>query len=1095
MKQKLLFTTAIALVSATLPAQAEAYSGEPEVDLKITGNETLENKDEIQEGNPISPYYYKSVTVNKDGELTITNSDIKTIPNDSATTDIAVYGKLNLTGSVLESGNDDDTIPDNSDMLLDGANVILNNSDLEANGNMTIKGTTLNSQSDSYDDEDMYGLWADKDLSVSDSTITLKNSYLASDGKISITGGEINAYAGDIIAKNGDINISGGEIKMTGPETTSEGHIGSDIETYNGNITISDGTLTMGTDSDIMAKQGKLTVTGGTINLNSSKDGASEMFGLSGVEISGGTINVNGIGLIDTYYDSLLDEKIGEKPETSGNVLFSGGTINVADGGHLGVISEGQINLTAGELNIAEKGKAEFYSGGEFYETGGTPEYEMKNLKDATLNLSGSGTLNLSGEFKGNLEMSDNAVLNANSADTQTKINGTLNVKNGTIELNSTGDDAMFLNVTDGVDISGGTVTMNGNSLNVREGGLNISGGTINMNDGSLGDNQDLTLWAAKDITISGGTINMNGEDASIDTMYDWIDENGNPLPKPEEAGNIIITGGEININSASAGISSEGNIQISDKAIVNINSGAVLSSYKSFSLTDGDMEDEEKATINLANGGMLNLSGKYIGNLAVNNGGVVNVGESAAVVDGEATFNSGSTLKISVTDNGNGSLTADKITGNNGSKLALNVTRTMEIGDSETFDLLKGEVSNNFSDEVSNNRYKVTKDGGKYTITYENSASDIVADEGGSSNNASTAEAWDSMVSAAGSEVNKTAQNIAETLRDLSQNDSKAYVEALTAVAPEVAPLVQKTQTETANQVFSAVSTRLSGGSISSARQGIASGDNPFRKVAVWIQGLFNKSKLDDTKTSKGFNSDSYGASFGVENSFDNHIRAGIGYAYTDTDIDGFKRDTDVDTHTALLYGEYKPSNWFVNGIASYGWSDYSEKKNVAGIGVKADYDVETFGLQAMTGYEFGINGFSLTPEAGLRYVHISQDSYKDSAEQKISGNDSDILTGVIGAKVSKNFALNNGVILQPEFRLAATYDLKNDKAGATVTLANGSAYQVTGEALDRFGVEVGAGVTAALNDRVDISLGYEGKFRDDYQDHTGLINAKYKF
>jgi len=109
--------------------------------------------------------------------------------------------------------------------------------------------------------------------------------------------------------------------------------------------------------------------------------------------------------------------------------------------------------------------------------------------------------------------------------------------------------------------------------------------------------------------------------------------------------------------------------------------------------------------------------------------------------------------------------------------------------------------------------------------------------------------------------------------------------------------------------------------------------------------------------------------------------------------------------------------------------------------------------------------------------------------------GNDSDILTGIIGAKASKNFALNNGVILQPEFRLAATYDLKNDKAGATVTLANGSAYQVAGEALECFGVEVGAGVTAALNDRIDVSLGYEGKFRDDYQDHTGLVNAKYKF
>lgn len=222
---------------------------------------------------------------------------------------------------------------------------------------------------------------------------------------------------------------------------------------------------------------------------------------------------------------------------------------------------------------------------------------------------------------------------------------------------------------------------------------------------------------------------------------------------------------------------------------------------------------------------------------------------------------------------------------------------------------------------------------------------------------------------------------------------------------------------------------------------------------------------------------------------------KVGSEQAYTNTDIDGFMRDTDVDTHTAMVYGEYKPSNWYVNGIATYSWSDYSEKKNVAGNQVKADYDVDTIGLQAMTGYDMQVKGFNLTPEAGLRYVHISQDNYKDSADQKVSANDADILTGVIGAKASKDFALENGMNLRPEARLAMTYDLMNDDNNSVVTLANGSAYQVNGEALDRFGIEFGAGLTADVNDNVELSVGYEGKFREDYQDHTGLFNAKYKF
>ena len=316
-----------------------------------------------------------------------------------------------------------------------------------------------------------------------------------------------------------------------------------------------------------------------------------------------------------------------------------------------------------------------------------------------------------------------------------------------------------------------------------------------------------------------------------------------------------------------------------------------------------------------------------------------------------------------------------------------------------------------------------------------------------------------------------------------------------MTAVAPEVAPMVQKTQTETANQVFGAVSTRLTGGSVSTGAQGMSSGDNIFKRGAMWVQGMFNKSKLDDTSKAKGFDADSSGIAFGAEKFVNDDTKVGIGYAYTNTDIDGFMRSTDVDTHTAILYGEYKPFNWYVNGIATYGWSDYEENKSVAGVGVKADYDVETFGLQAMTGYNMNINGLGVTPEAGLRYVHIKQDAYKDSADQKVSGNDSDILTGVIGAKVSKSFELSNGMNIKPEARIAATYDLMNDDVNSVVTLANGSAYTVNGEALDRFGMEFGAGVTAEVNDNVELSLDYEGKFHQDYQDHTGLINAKYKF
>ena len=74
-------------------------------------------------------------------------------------------------------------------------------------------------------------------------------------------------------------------------------------------------------------------------------------------------------------------------------------------------------------------------------------------------------------------------------------------------------------------------------------------------------------------------------------------------------------------------------------------------------------------------------------------------------------------------------------------------------------------------------------------------------------------------------------------------------------------------------------------------------------------------------------------------------------------------------------------------------------------------------------------------------------------------------------------------------------TYDLVSDKENAVVGLLNGSSYFVEGERLDRFGVEAGLGLTVDVNDNVEAAVGYEGRFREDYTDHTGMISAKYKF
>ena len=687
-------------------------------------------------------------------------------------------------------------------------------------------------------------------------------------------------------------------------------------------------------------------------------------------------------------------------------------------------------------------------------------------------------------------------------------------VTGGTVILND-GASLKNDNWDESFKLSSGTIIMNGGgdgpsigtNHSSEEESWEYRGGKFEMTGGNLIVNGSENYIEGGDVTISAGAVDI-AEGATLQTAATLIPsglspEEGDDAMAGEVAVIKLTDEGTINLSGTLVSdVSGNGNLNVkSSSALVDGNvSGSNLTFEADHSLsklvsgTIGDL-----ASLNV-NKGTLTYdapTGK-IGNLNVAGG--LDIGTNTVnATNVDFKDNSSLALRVAATDN-YGKINADKIGIGNETTIKITLDNGVVGSEGETFKFLNsGNIDGEFTNKIAENgRYDIvqTKDG-SFNVTQKNTtASDVVAEAGGTASNAATAEAWETINNS--SNVSAQAKAVSTAIYDLSQETSaagkKAYVDALTAVAPEVAPMVQKTQTETANQVFGAVSTRLTGGSISTGSEGMSSGDsNP--DAAVWVQGMFNKSKLDDTSKAKGFDADSNGVALGIEKFVNKDVKVGAGYAYTNTDIDGFMRSTDVDTHTAILYGEYKPSNWYVNGIATYGWSDYSEDKNVAGVGVKADYDVETFGLQAMTGYDMQVKGFGFTPEAGLRYVHIKQDAYKDSADQKVSGNDSDILTGVIGAKVSKNFELSNGMNIKPEARIAATYDLFNDDVNSVVTLANGSAYAVDGEALDRFGMEFGAGVTAEVNDNVELSFGYEGKFREDYQDHTGLLNAKYKF
>lgn len=251
----------------------------------------------------------------------------------------------------------------------------------------------------------------------------------------------------------------------------------------------------------------------------------------------------------------------------------------------------------------------------------------------------------------------------------------------------------------------------------------------------------------------------------------------------------------------------------------------------------------------------------------------------------------------------------------------------------------------------------------------------------------------------------------------------------------------------------------------------------------------MMNYAKLD---TDNGFNAHSNGFAAGFEANFTDSFKAGVGYAYTSTDISTERSKTDVKTHTGFVYGEYKPNKAYINGVVSFGRSDYDD--TTRSLNLTSDYKTDTIAAQVAAGYKAGV----LTPEAAVRFTNVKQKAYTDATGAKMEEKTADTWTGVLGAKAGKDFVLkkaNRKIGVSPELKVAATYDFARDDESRTVTLPDGSSYMATGEAMERFGVEAGAGVTVSLGRSSEIALTYDGKFKKDYQDHTGMVNLKVKF
>ena len=325
-------------------------------------------------------------------------------------------------------------------------------------------------------------------------------------------------------------------------------------------------------------------------------------------------------------------------------------------------------------------------------------------------------------------------------------------------------------------------------------------------------------------------------------------------------------------------------------------------------------------------------------------------------------------------------------------------------------------------------------------------------------------------------------------------------YIDALKGVAPDMSPLIQAHSTEITHKLSTIVSKHMSQSMENTGyiHRGNRFYNFPRRQSNLWVEAMYGQSEYTGEM---GFDVDNKGIAIGFDGYVTDNSRLGVAYAYTTAEGEAVQRDTEIDSHTAMIYGDYNPDKFYANWLALYTHSTYEEEKKVFFETIDAEYDVDVISAQVMMGRKldpFVFGDWStgvFSPEAGLRYTYINRHDYTDEAGQHVDSADGHILTGILGVQYTIGYTLTPGVAFYPEFRTALTYDFVEPDLENSVTLVNGSHYRLKTENLDRFGIEIGAKVGLDINKKTELAVEYDGLFKGDYTNHTGIASMKYKF
>ncbi len=853
--------------------------------------------------------------------------------------------------------------------------------------------------------------------------------------------------------------------------------------------------------------------------------GANSEFTISGtgsISLVDGASITNDSGLSQTINVDIIATGSSLIFDASAALLIIGGGVDLSDTGGVELTVQGANDTT---INGTISG-----AGGSLVKTGaGVLTLDSNNSYDGGTTLQagtivlgangalGSGGLHVTGS--GTLESDANARQVNNNVTIDPLVNLTLS---GAFNLSLRGVIGGDGNLIIDMDADDDIITLSG--ANTYTGATVFTQGTLILgNDAALGTSV---------VAVAGNFTVQSDSDARI-IANDMIFGLGNTLTVDGDP-DLTLSG----ILSGGGGLTMAGAGTLTLTG-ANTYTGAT-------SVTDGTLLLEGSITSSVTvTGGIFGGSGSMIGNLTNGSGGSVAPGAGGTeigtlTVTGNYDQQAGSTLTVDLSA---ATATADLLSVSGtvvlaaGSTISASIAGDGFLQDGQTFTIIQAAGG------IADLGAAVVTDSATVTITllgdpnvgdgtYElivSRAGDAYANAAIGSNNQVLGNALDQLQPQA--QADPTG-NVGQLLGALDALNSDDYNEAVNQLSPEpynaiAVSAVEASEDVAIGQANYLAARRLGLESLFSGRPAgplrtpppAESGtlglsfDDPLVLAAafsrledgpaaatdvqrwsnyVQLQGVFIE---QDTSTNRtGFQSNAFGAQFGVDRGFTPDLVAGIafGYLYTKADINDQRGSLD---DNALRFGPYlswTTGNWYVDASASFAWHFYGSDREIPALGLsaKADYDGGEASGYLSSGYLHQIaKNVYLTPTASVLGGWFTFGSFTETGAggANLSVDDRDAYTLRTRLGVNLSARAEWGWKVFPYGFVGWEHEFADDDDIEASFSAGGSPFLIDTGSPDTDAVYYGGGINALIDDGVSLFLRLEGLASS----HTSVVGV----